>query len=73
MAAKRMTLTARRKRIREIRLALSLALTYTEPHMRDMERSDHMLGYAAVLTDNLVNDAAKDTVSGTLLRARRNQ
>lgn len=44
-----MTLTERRKRIREARTALALALDYMQPHMRDMKRSDQMVENAELL------------------------
>jgi hypothetical protein len=68
MAPKPITLTERRRRIREVRLALSLALTYSEPHLRDIERSDHLIGDAMTLLESLGKDLAPASVSGRLLR-----
>lgn len=54
-----MTLTERRKRIRQVKTALALAVDYTQPHLRDLDRSDQFVGYASLLLDKLVADLAE--------------
>lgn len=56
-----MTLTERRKRIREVKTAMSLALSYAEPgDLWDIERSDQMVGYGLLLLNWLAADLISD-------------